>query len=373
MLNQLVNTKLLIQICQRKSKHLKEFHFKELSIYSGSDVFGILLENLIEAAYSCVFVLTDEHTSKHCLPLLQKYLFDINHISIPSGEQHKTLETCKIIWDELVKKNADRNAVLMNLGGGVVGDIGGFCASVYKRGIHFINIPTTLLAMVDSSVGGKTGVDYEHIKNLIGVITQPSRVFINPDLLKTLPDEELRNGYAEMLKHGLIADEEYWHDVRKADYKKVTQIVPLINGSVKIKMKIVKKDPFEMKERKKLNFGHTIGHAFETYSLMNDKVPLKHGEAIAAGMICESFMSRQRTGLSSSELDKICQVILENYPKYSLKNILSPELITIMRQDKKNVNESFRFSLLRGIGKSTVNEVCSESEITAALQFYDSL
>ncbi len=352
---------------------MKEFQFKDFSIYAGSDVLEILLENLIEHSYSRVFVLMDENTKKYCLPKISKYLFDIYPIVIPSGEQHKTLATAQVIWNELFKQNADKNSVLINLGGGMVGDIGGFCAAIYKRGIEYINIPTTLLSMVDSSVGGKTAVDFYHIKNSLGVIQQPKSVYIFPDLLNTLPLPELRNGFAEMLKHGLIADDDYWQELLGVTEYELPRLASLINGSVKIKMKIVKKDMFEIRDRKRLNFGHTIGHAIEAYSLKNDKVPLKHGEAVAIGMVCESYLSKIKSGLSGKELQHISQVILSRFPKYSMRNILSPELIKIMRQDKKNSNDTLQFTLLRTIGKSTVNQECSEYEITAALNYYDSL
>lgn len=352
---------------------MKEFQFKDFSIYAGSDVLEILLENLIEHSYSRVFVLMDENTRKYCLPKISKYLFDIIPITISSGEQHKTLVTAQFIWNELFKHNADRSSVLINLGGGMVGDIGGFCAAIYKRGIEFINIPTTLLAMVDSSVGGKTAVDFNHIKNSLGVIQQPKSVYIYPDLLGTLPISELRSGFAEMLKHGLIADSDYWEQLIKVSESELPRLASLINGSVKIKMKIVKKDMFEAKDRKRLNFGHTIGHAIEAYSIKNDKIPLKHGEAVAIGMICESYLSKVKSGLSGKELQLISQFIVSRFPKYSMRNILSPELIKLMRQDKKNVNDSLQFTLLRSIGKSIVNQECSEYEITAALNYYDSL
>ena len=352
---------------------MKEFHFKDFSIYSGNDVFGLLLENLIEHSYSKVFVLTDEHTKKYCLPQLSKFLFDINHITIPAGEQHKNIANVQLIWNELFKQQADRNAVLINLGGGMIGDIGGFCASTYKRGIDFINIPTTLLSMVDSSVGGKNGIDYYSIKNGIGVFNMPKAIYINPEMLNTLPASELKSGFAEMLKHGLIGDAEYWEKLIRTEEKDIYSMPGLINSSIKIKMKVVKKDPFEKKDRKKLNFGHTIGHAIESYSLRNDKNPLKHGEAVVIGMICESYLSQQKIGLSKKELEKISQELLSRYPKYSLKNILSPELIAIMRQDKKNTNDSLNFTLLKAIGKSEVNFTCSEAEIAAALNYYDGL
>lgn len=353
---------------------MKEYYLKDFSIYIGNDVFELLLENLIERSYSKVFVLVDEHTEKFCLPALTKYLFDIKLIRIQSGEEHKNISTAQLIWDELQQQNADRNSVLINLGGGVVGDIGGFCAATFKRGMDFINVPTTLLAMVDSSIGGKTGIDYNGVKNAIGVITQPKAIYINPDLLNTLPKEELLNGFAEIIKHGLILDKSYWEKIMKTGFDERSKISGLINGSIKLKLDVVKKDPHEVSYRKILNFGHTVGHALESYSMQHDKKPLKHGEAVAIGIICEAYLSKVMLDLSNKDLREIVGFMSQYFPKYSLRTILSPELVSIMRQDKKNENEdSINFTLLRKIGKGSINHVCSESQIAAALNYYDSL
>ncbi len=353
---------------------MKEYYLKDFSIFIGNDVFELLLENLIEHSYSKVFVLVDSQTQKHCLPALSKYLFDIKIIKIQNGEQYKTIETAQYIWNELQQHNADRNAVLINLGGGVVGDIGGFCASTFKRGIDFINIPTTLLAMVDSGIGGKTAIDFNGVKNVIGTISQPRAIYINPDMLNTLPNEEWVNGYAEMIKHGLILDKSYWEKITKTGLDDRSKITSLINGSIKIKLEVVKKDPTEQSFRKILNFGHTIGHALEAYSLKKDKHPLKHGEAVAIGMICEAYLSKSQLDLSQKELYTIAGFITSYFPKYSLRSILSPELIDLMRQDKKNdSDDAINFTLLKKIGKGSINHVCSESQIAAALNYYDSL
>lgn len=352
---------------------MKEYNLKEYSVFTGTEVLDVLLEHLIENSYSQVFVLVDENTEKQCLPLLTKTLFDIKVIRINQGEMHKTIETTQFIWNELIKHQANKQSVLINLGGGVIGDIGGFAASTYKRGIDFIQVPTTLLAMVDSSIGGKTGIDFGGIKNSIGVIQAPASVFVQPEFLTTLGEREILNGFAEMIKHGLIADEDYWDNL--VGIAKVTSenISPFIHGSIKIKGAVVKKDPYETGLRKVLNFGHTIGHAIEAYSLAKDKNPLKHGEAIAIGMICEAFLSKEQAGLSGKELRVISDFILQHYPKYSLRNIFSQELIAYMRQDKKNTDEGINFTLLKRIGKGIINHTCSESKIALALNYYDSL
>jgi len=315
----------------------------------------------------------DENTEKYCLPLLNKYLFDTKNIKIKSGEQFKTLETVQMIWNELQRLNADKHAVILNLGGGVIGDIGGFCAATFKRGIDFINIPTTLLAMVDSSIGGKTGFDFNGVKNSIGIISDPKAIYIYPDFLNSLPKNEITNGYAEVIKHALIADEYLWEKLNKNVIGDWLKLGNLISESIKIKLKVVAKDPFEQNVRKLLNFGHTIGHAIEAYSLKNDTKPLKHGEAVAIGMVCEGYLSRELIDFSNKELKAMSEYILRFFPKYSLKTILSPELISFMYQDKKNTGEEINFTLLKRIGKGSINHVCSEHQIARALNYYDSL
>jgi 3-dehydroquinate synthase len=353
---------------------LKEYNLKNYNIYLGNEVFDGLLEYLIEASYTQVFVLVDEQTEKFCLPVLQKTLFDTKIIKIKSGEINKSFETLQFIWNELFSNQADKSSVVINLGGGVIGDIGGFAASTYKRGIDYINIPTTLLAMVDSSIGGKLGIDYHGIKNSIGIIKDPVAVYINPVFLNTLDARELRNGFAEMIKHGLVADEEYWEKILKLESIDALRLASLIAGSVKVKVQVVKKDPLEEDLRKMLNFGHTIGHAIEAYSLIHDKKPLKHGEAVAIGIVCECFLAKEYLGLGGKELRIISDFMLMHYPKYSLKNILSPELIKFMRHDKKNsTSEQINFTSLKRIGKAVTNRVFSDQQISLALNYYDAL
>lgn len=352
---------------------MKEYNLKDYTIYSGSDVLDFLLQQLIEKSYTQVFILVDEITERYCLPILTKTLFDVKVIRISSGETNKSLVSLQKIWDELMNHNADKSSVLINLGGGVIGDIGGFAAATYKRGIDFINMPTTLLAMVDSSIGGKLGFDYGNIKNAIGVIQSPAVVYIYPEFLKTLDERELKNGFAEMIKHGLVADEDYWEKIRVVENTDWKNLSSLINGSVKIKQQVVKKDPLEKGLRKVLNFGHTIGHAIEAYSLLNDKKPLKHGEAIAIGMICEAFLSKEHASLNGRELKQISDLVMRHFPKYSLRNILSPELIRFMKHDKKNSNDLINFTLLKRIGKATIDHTCTDQQIAMALNYYDGL
>jgi 3-dehydroquinate synthase len=262
---------------------LKEYNLKDYSIYIGPEVFDLLLEQLIERSYSQVFVLVDENTEKHCLPILTKTLFDVKVIKIASGEEYKTVNNLQFIWDELIKNQADKQTALINLGGGVIGDMGGFAAATFKRGIDFINVPTTLLAMVDSSIGGKLGVDYLGIKNAVGMIKNPSSVFISVDFLSTLPKRELLNGFAEIIKHAAIKDASMLKELNQnnlAFYQKNKKaLAALIQKNVEIKVKVVQKDEFEKGDRKLLNFGHTLGHAIE------NEHALLHGHAISIGMV----------------------------------------------------------------------------------------
>src|ERR1700758_1124811 len=252
--------------------------------------------------YSRFFVLTDENTGKHCLPVLREHIDELDNydiIEINAGEESKSIDFCVGVWKMLIDFGADRQSLLINLGGGVISDMGGFAASTFKRGIDFVHVPTTLLSQVDASVGGKTGIDLDNIKNIIGTFTQPKAVFIEHEFLRTLPPRQILSGLAEMLKHGLIADATYWNELKYSDLDNPS--AALVYHSIEIKNKVVIADPHEKGIRKSLNFGHTVGHAIETYSLMNDKDPLSHGEAIAVGMICEAYISHQRTGLSVVE------------------------------------------------------------------------
>jgi 3-dehydroquinate synthase len=324
--------------------------------------------------YSKFFILTDEHTGEFCLPILQKYLGDdakYDLIEINSGEESKTIDFCVGIWKMLIDFGADRNSLLINLGGGVISDMGGFAASTYKRGIDFVHVPTTLLSQVDASVGGKTGIDIDSIKNIVGTFAQPKAVFMEHSFINTLPPRQILSGLAEMLKHGLIADAAYWNELKISDLKAPS--AELVYQSVHIKNNIVVEDPKEKGIRKALNFGHTIGHAVETYSLENDKNPLTHGEAIAIGMICESWLSHQRTGLSIDELNEIVAVFSGLYPRYAIEASCHGELYSLMQKDKKNHGSKINCSLIKSIGESSIDNICTEEELCNSLHYYSSL
>lgn len=318
---------------------------------------------------SKIFVLVDENTEEHCL---YKLYSDINNnfeiISVPAGEQHKNLNTSEIIWHELLKLGADRKSLLLALGGGVIGDMGGFVASTYMRGIPFIHLPTTLLSMVDSSIGGKLGIDFYGYKNMIGLFNKPHAVMIDTDTLDTLPYRQLVSGFAEMLKHGLIKDAAYWDTLSQIE-DLTTDLDDLIVHSIHIKNKVVESDPLEAGERKMLNFGHTIGHAVESLALSTDN-PLLHGEAISIGMICEAHLSYQLGQLSLDEVDSIAATIKKVFG-HKYKSIGDyEELINYMSRDKKNEGGKIMFSLLNAIGEGNINQEVSSQQIKDALGYY---
>ena len=266
---------------------MNEVKAKDYSIFIGKGS----LKAYDFSSYNQLAVLVDENTKRCCLPVFLKATnIDAILIEIPSGEEHKNLENCQLIWNELSTHHFDRNSLLINLGGGVIGDMGGFAASTYKRGIDFIQIPTSLLAMADASIGGKLGIDFAYLKNQIGLFNNPKAVLINPFFLNSLPKNQLLSGFAEVVKHALITDKYFWKEIKKTPLEKMNW-KSIIYQSLMIKNDIVTQDPLEKGERKKLNFGHTFGHAIESFYLEQGK-PILHGEAISLGMILESNLSK---------------------------------------------------------------------------------
>jgi 3-dehydroquinate synthase len=339
-----------------------------------NDTIAELAKFVLRGKYSKVFILTDENTEKFCLPVLKQELEAVSLLDIlrvDAGEESKTIEFCIEIWRRLIDLGADRKSLLINLGGGVVSDMGGFSASTFKRGIDFVHVPTTLLSQVDASVGGKTGIDIDGIKNIIGTFTQPKAVFICYDFLKTLPARQILSGLAEMLKHGIIADVKYWNTLIESDLSFPN--IELIYRSIEIKNDVVLEDPTEQGLRKCLNFGHTIGHAVETYSLLNDANPLSHGEAIAIGMICEAYISKQKIGLSDSQLADITSVLNNLYPKYEISESIFDNLLALMQKDKKNKNGKINCTLIQEIGKCSIDHICTVDELYESLRYYKSL
>jgi len=323
-----------------------------------------------ENSFTKTGVLVDENTLKSCLPLIQKSLpKNFSIIEIKSGEEQKNLDTCTFIWKTLTNFALDRKSLLINLGGGVIGDMGGFCAATFKRGIAFINIPTTLLAQVDASVGGKLGVDFFGFKNHIGVFKDPLKVFISPKFLDTLDKRELRSGFSEVIKHCLIYDAEKFS---KISNKKLEDQdwEDIIRHSVHVKNEVVKEDPQERGLRKILNFGHTLGHAIETYH-MNNEDRLLHGEAIAIGMICETWLSEKKMGLNTADTERIYNYISTIFDLKKIDPISFEEIISLTLQDKKNENNIVKASILEKIGKCLYNVDLTKEEMRESLKFYN--
>jgi 3-dehydroquinate synthase len=346
------------------------------SVIFNEEGYKALNNQISENNYSKIFIIVDSITNEVCLPKLLPYIateLTIEIIEFESGEINKNIETCIQIWNVLTELGADRKSLIINLGGGVVTDLGGFVASTFKRGIDFINIPTTLLSMVDASVGGKTGVDLGNLKNQIGVINTPKIVLIDTSYLDTLSQIEMRSGLAEILKHGLIFDKAYWKqflDLSKIDYANFDQI---IYDSIKIKNKIVMQDPNEQGIRKALNFGHTLGHAIESYFLENkNKKILLHGEAIAIGMILESYISMQKNLISANEYLEIKTTINSIYESVVFEESDMNPILELLIHDKKNEYGAIKFVLLDGIGKFITGQEIENELIAAAFLDYKS-
>ena len=329
---------------------------------------------LAALSYSGLFVIADDNTQEHCLPRLEDALGHSNFtlIRIPPGEAHKNLDTCRQIWSGLMDRRAGRGALALNLGGGVIGDMGGFCAATFKRGIRFVQIPTTLLSQVDASIGGKLGIDFLQAKNCIGLFQNPLAVFIDPAFLETLPWRELRSGYAEIVKHSLIADAAQWERLRKLRRPGEEGWEALIAPSLHIKKQIVEADPFEKGQRKALNFGHTVGHAVEGVALETD-APLLHGEAVAIGMACETFLSGRELGLPEKDVEQITRYIIEHYGHHPLDPGDFDAYLRLMGNDKKNEGQQINFSLINPVGQAAVNRHCTPELIIESLEFYNSL
>jgi 3-dehydroquinate synthase len=353
----------------------KIINSKGYSIFIGDDVYDTIRSYLYQFEFSehKIFVLTDKNSRKYCLPRLMSNIqvFQKVHIlEIQDGEEFKNLNTSQRLWQELSDNHADRNSILINLGGGVICDMGGFVASTYKRGIRYLNIPTTLLSMVDASIGGKVGIDMKGLKNEIGLFSNPQVVFIIPEFLETLPPRQLHSGFAEVVKHAIVYEKHYWDDLSSHPFDEIKNWREIIDWSVEIKNYFVMEDPFDKGFRKVLNFGHTIGHAIETYSLQNDSQPLLHGEAVAIGMICELYISSQQTKLPKTDMDDIIRYLAVNYSHYPFRSGNFDLIIDYMKHDKKNTGNKFNFTLLTSIGNSLINQEVELNLITESLRFY---
>lgn len=329
----------------------------------------LLRDFLQDKRYSQVGVLVDEHTKVHCYPLISLSLPPHQVIQLKAGEEHKNLEGCQEVWHQLTNYSFDRQSLLIVLGGGVLGDLGGFCAATFKRGIDFVLVPTTLLAQADASIGGKLGIDFESFKNHIGVFQNPAGTLLSARFLKTLPFRELRSGYAEIVKHCLISDRQMWDKIRS---KTLTDMPweELIRHSVAFKHSIISEDPKEKGIRKILNFGHSIGHAIEGRFLSSGE-RVFHGEAVAMGMVAEAFIAHRKGMLNGEDLDQIATCLTGTFGPFRSINDY-PDLVDRMRQDKKNIGKQILLALPEGIGKAVWDIPADEGEITASLEFLGS-
>lgn len=325
--------------------------------------------------FSKLFILVDSNTHQYCLSKFMAELttiLPIEVIEIESGEQYKSIETCVGVWNALSDIGADRKSLMLNLGGGVVTDLGGFVACTFKRGIKYINIPTSLLAMVDASVGGKTGVDLGVLKNQIGVISSGDMVIVDTSFLDTLPQNHLKSGLAEMLKHGLICDKSYFDKLTDLSRLTLNDLDELIHESILIKKNIVTKDPFERNERKHLNFGHTLGHAIESYFLSHqEKEALLHGEAIAIGMILECYISSELLNFPKDDLNYITETLSRIYQHVSIVHDDYDAIIELLKYDKKNEHGKINFVLLNEIGNPKIDCQVENSVIVKSFEYYN--
>lgn len=340
----------------------------------------ILSENLEQALAEAVaqcdadrrFVLVDETTHRLCLPLVAGFecMRGVEPIVIKAGDQNKGLDSVAHVWSELGRLGATRHSLLINLGGGMVTDLGGFAASTFKRGIQFINIPTTLLAMVDASVGGKTGINFGGLKNEIGVFRNASSVILDTMFLKTMDCENMLSGYAEMLKHGLINQKTMLTELLLFDIEQpdLRQLQRMVAESVQVKQRIVLEDPTEHGIRKALNLGHTFGHAFESLAL--ERTPVLHGYAVAWGLVCELYLSVAKAGFPVDRMRQTVRFVFDHYGRMPLTCDDYPQLLQLMTHDKKNVAGRINFTLLGGVGDILIDQTATKEEIEEALDFY---
>lgn len=350
---------------------------KEGLVFQNEKAWKILASHIEELEYSKVFLFVDEITQTLCLPVFYDRI-GLNRnweiIQIPSGEGHKNISSCVLAWEQLSNKGADRNSLIINLGGGMITDLGGFVASTYKRGITFINIPTTLLAMVDASIGGKNGIDFGYIKNQIGTINLPKIVVVESLFLETLPNRQLMSGMAEMIKHGLIYNDTAWDKIRLSDVLNSSEFEDLLWESIRIKQEIVLKDPMEINLRKTLNFGHTLGHAIESNCLSEaNRKTLLHGEAIGIGIILAAYISSELLGFPKEKLKQVSEKVLSIFPKEKFSQTEIDKILNLLIFDKKNRNGKVLFVLLKDIGNPEMDCIVPNELINNAFDYYKNL
>ena len=360
---------------------MKEIISDKFSILFGSDGYLKLANFILENNFKKILILTDENTKVHCLKLffsnikktdkkIEKMISSISYnFSVEPGENAKNLKTSNHIWEFLTENGFKRNDLIINLGGGMISDLGGFVASTYMRGIQFINIPTTLLGMVDASIGGKTGIDLNGIKNMIGTFQFAKLILIDVEFLNSLPKKQIAAGYAEMIKHSLIDKNLEWEKISKINSLEDINS-EMIYKSINIKVGIIKSDPMELNIRKHLNFGHTLGHAIETY-LLSSKLEILHGEAVAIGLILETYISYLKINFDLKITKEIKNHINQHYEiiEFSEESILN--IINLLKYDKKNNNEEPMFVLLNNVGQMKINQTVEIKQIKEAFEFYN--
>lgn len=341
-----------------------------MNIIKCKNIINDLEQIMSKINHSKVFVLTDTGSHKHCIDFLSDVSFEYKMIQLPDGDENKTVESLSHVWQFLTENGADRASLLINLGGGMITDLGGFAASTFKRGISFINIPTTLLSMVDAAVGGKTGVNFGGFKNEIGVINHADAVLIDTLFLKTLDYDNVISGYAEMMKHGLISKDSHLDDLLKFDWSNIDYVVlnQLVFDSIMVKQRIVEEDPYERGIRKALNLGHTIGHAFESLALKTE--PLLHGRAVALGVVVELFLSSKKLAFPTPLMRSVIQEVKELYRPFVFTCDDYDTLFDYVKHDKKNSGDKINFSLLEDKGEVLIDQHCDKKEIFLALDFY---
>ena len=344
---------------------------KPQKVILSKDLQQSLTEAIAACKYDLLFVLCDKTTERFCLPVVADYecMKTAQRIVIKDTDTNKTLDSVTHVWSELQRLGATRHSLMINLGGGMVTDLGGFAASTFKRGIQYINIPTTLLSMVDASVGGKTGINFGGLKNEIGVFNNASSVILDATFLRTMDHENLLSGYAEMLKHGLISNDKMWAELLNLENLENLDILGrMVAESVAVKQRIVTEDPTEQGIRKALNLGHTAGHAFESMAL--ERKPILHGYAVAYGLIVELYLCCVKMGFPQDKMRQTVSFIKENYGRMAITCDDYPHLIALMHHDKKNTGNDINFTLLGDIGDIRINQTASEEDIKDALDFY---
>ena len=332
------------------------------------------LQNFLQSVkYDKLFVLTDSNTLELCLPMLKvvPQLQGAPVITVEAGDTNKNIEQVTAIWMRLCNEGASRNSLLLNVGGGMITDMGGFVAATFKRGIHSVNVPTTLMASVDAAVGGKTGINFNGLKNEIGSFYPPLCVLIDSSFLKTLDRDNLLSGYAEMVKHALISNMETYHAILSFDLDRVdyTLLNQMVAQSVAVKERIVEEDPKEMGIRKALNLGHTVGHAYESLSFRKGR-PVLHGHAVAAGLVSELYLSYKKCGFPMEILSQVVYYLKKYYPPFFFNCDDYEALYELMTHDKKNEGGIINFTLLSQVGEVQINQSVTKEKVLESFDFY---